>query len=234
LLKFLFARGENGTARWLGTGPTMSGDINNQTELRQRARQGDAQALQQLLEPHRDRLRKMVRLRLDRRLRGRFSSSTILEEVAREAGRRLPEFPSRAEETFFLWLRKLTGEVIQALHRQHLGSGDAGQEVSLYRGAMPEMNSVSLAAQLLGHITQAGQAAARAEMQIRLQDTLNSLDPLDREILALCHFEDLSNAEAAGVLGVDKATATRHYVRAFKRLKEILNSIPGFLGSPNA
>jgi RNA polymerase sigma-70 factor (ECF subfamily) len=212
----------------------MAGHINNQSDLIRRARQGDAQALQQLLEPHRDRLRKVVRLRLDRRLRGRFSSSAILEEVAREAGRRLPEYQSGREETFFLWLRRLTGEVIQALHRQHLGNGDAGQEVSLYRGALPEMNSVSLAAQLLGHMTQVGQAAARAEMQIRLQDTLNSLDPLDREILALCHFEDLSNAEAATVLGLDKATATRHYVRAFKRLKEILNSIPGFLASPGA
>ena len=210
------------------------GDTEEPDMLLRQAQAGDGQTLGRLIDRYRDRLSGMIRLRLDRRLRGRYSSSAILEEVAREAGRRLPEYPSRAEETFFLWLRKLTGEVIQALHQQHLGSGDVVQEVSLYRGALPEMNSVSLAAQLLGHMTQAGQAASRAEMQIRLQATLNSLDPLDREILALCHFEDLSNAEAAVVLGVDKATATRHYVRAFKRLKEILTSIPGFLGSPDA
>ena len=93
-----------------------------------------------------------------------------------------------------------------------------------------EANSVSLAAQLLGHMTDASQAATRAQLQVRLQDALNGMDPLDREVLALCHFEELSNDEAALVLGMDRAMAGLRYVRALKRLKEILSSMPGFFG----
>jgi RNA polymerase sigma-70 factor (ECF subfamily) len=132
---------------------------------------------------------------------------------------------------FFLWLRRLTGERIQALHRQHLGpqARAAGQEISLYRGALPEANAASIAGQLLGQ--RAFSQAAQATMQIRLQDALNGMDPMDREILSLCNFEELSNDEAAAALGVDPATASHRYVRALKRLKEILNGIPGFFDS---
>jgi RNA polymerase sigma-70 factor (ECF subfamily) len=210
----------------------MVSSVPNDSDLRRRAQGGDEGALDELFKPHRERLRKMVRLRLDRRLRDRFSSSAVLDEVQREAGRRLPEAdPGRP---FFLWLRLLTGQVIQALHRQHLGgqAWDGGPEVSLYRGALPEANSVSLAAQLLGHTTAAAEAAARADMQLRLQEAINGMDPLDREVLTLCHFEELTNGEAAAVLGLDRATATQHYLRALKRLKEILNSIPGFFKPP--
>jgi RNA polymerase sigma-70 factor (ECF subfamily) len=206
----------------------MVSEVIDNTDLLRQAQDGNEQALRKLFEPYKERLRKMVRLRLDRRLRGQFSSSAVLEEVLREAGRRITEYPSA--QPFFLWLRLLTGQRIQELHRQHLGDQpwEGGPEVSLYRGALPEANSVSLAAQLLGHMTAASQAAARADMQIRLQDAINSMDALDREVLTLCHFEELSNAEAAAVLGLDKTAATQHYLRALKRLKEILSSIPGF------
>ena len=118
-----------------------------------------------------------------------------------------------------------------AMHRQHLGAQmrDAGQEVSLYRGALPEATSVSLAALLLGRLTSPTQAAQRAEMKLRLQEVLNGMDPIDREVLTLRHFEELSNAETAQVLGIGKTAASNRYIRALKRLKEILASIPGFL-----
>jgi RNA polymerase sigma-70 factor (ECF subfamily) len=212
----------------------MPSDVIDNPDQFHQARAGNEQALRQLFEPHRERLRKMVRLRLDRRLRGQFNSSAILEDVFREAGRRLAEYQAGSHLPFFLWLRLLTGERIQDLHRQYLGTEawEGGPEVSLYRGALPEANSVSLAAQLLGHITAASQAAARADMQIRLQEAINSMDPVDREVLTLCHFEELTNAEAALVLGLDKTAATQHYLRALKRLKEILSSIPGFFKNP--
>src|SRR6516225_3168378 len=183
------------------TGPIMASDVIDNSDLLQRAHDGDEQALRKLFEPHRERLRKMVRLRLDRRLRGQFSSSSVLEDVCREAVRRIHEYKSGSALPFFLWLRLLTGQRIQELHRQHLGSEgwEGGPEVSLYRGALPEANSVLLAAQLLGHATAAGQAAARADMQIRLQDAINGMDSVDREVLTLCHFEELTNAEAATV-----------------------------------
>jgi RNA polymerase sigma-70 factor (ECF subfamily) len=116
------------------------------------------------------------------------------------------------------------------LHRQHLGAQmrDAGQEVSLYRGALPQASSASLANQLLGRLTSPTQAALRAEMQIRLQDALNAMDPLDREVVVLRHFEELSNSETAAVLGIQSSAASKRYVRAIIRLKAILDAIPGF------
>jgi RNA polymerase sigma-70 factor (ECF subfamily) len=212
----------------------MANDVRNEADLLHRAQGGEEEALRKLFEPHHERLRKMVRLRFDRRLRGQYASSAVLDEVYREAGRRLTEYQPGTPLSLFLWLRLLTGQTIQAIHRRHLEgeAWEAGPEVSLYRGALPEANSVSLAAQLLGHMTSAGQAAVRAEMQIRLQDTLNSMDPVDREVLTLCHFEELTNNEAAAVLGLDKAAATQHYVRALKRLKDILSSVPGFFKGP--
>jgi RNA polymerase sigma-70 factor (ECF subfamily) len=114
-------------------------------------------------------------------------------------------------------------------HRKHLGAAarDAGREISLYRGALPETSSAALAAHLLGRLSTPSQAAIRAERKIRLQEALDSLDPVDREVLALRHFEELSNTEAAAVLGLDKSAASKRYARALIRLKEILASMPG-------
>jgi RNA polymerase sigma-70 factor (ECF subfamily) len=200
--------------------------------LLQRVRDHDPPALAELFARHRERLRRMVRLRLDRRLRGRIDSSSVLQQVYLDVGRRMGEYLADRLQSFFLWLRQLTGQRIHALHRQHLGEKvwDAGQELSLYRGALPQVSSVALAAQLLGD--RAGsQSAARADLLLRLQDALNGMDPFDREVLALCHFEELSEEEMAAVLGIDRAAATTHYVRALKRLREILNGIPGFFES---
>ena len=133
---------------------------------------------------------------------------------------------------FFLWLRFLTGQRLLRVHRQHLGAEmrDVGREVSLYRGALPAATSAALAAQLLGRDTRPSEAAVRAERSIRLQEALNSMDPLDREVLALRHFEQLSNSEAARVLGLQESAAAKRYVRALKRLREILDGRPGGLG----
>ena len=105
---------------------------------------------------------------------------------------------------------------------------DAGQEVSLYRGVLPQASSASLAAPLLGRLTSPTQAAVRAELQIKLQEALDQLDPIDREILTLRHFEDLTNNETAMVLGLQKAAASNRYVRALKRLKVVLAPSRGF------
>ena len=133
---------------------------------------------------------------------------------------------------FFLWLRFLTGRKLQALHRRHLGTKirDAGREVSLYQGA-PEANSASLAAQLTGRHTTPSQALMRAELQARVQEALSLMEPIDREMLALRHFEQLTNGEAAHVLELSEAAASNRYMRALKRLREMLNTIPGLIDS---
>ena len=115
------------------------------------------------------------------------------------------------------------------MHRFHLGAQmrDAGQEVSLHRGPFPQASSVSLAAQLLGKLTSASRAAIRAEHKLIVQEALNGMDPIDREVLALRHFEHLSNDETALILGITKSAASNRYIRALKRLKGVLSAIPG-------
>ena len=128
----------------------------------------------------------------------------------------------------FLWLRFLTSQRLQLLHRQHFGpTRDPVREVSLYSGALPQADSMSLAQQLLGRLTTPSQGAIRVEMQLRVQDALNAMDPIDREVLALRHFEELTNKETAAVLGLQQAAASNRYVRALRRLKEILSNIDG-------
>jgi RNA polymerase sigma-70 factor (ECF subfamily) len=205
-------------------GLIMASETGELDELLSRARTGDAAAVAALFNRYRDRLRRMVRLRLDRRLQGRLDASDVLQEAFLDFSRRLADYAANPALPFYLWLRTITGQKLIDLHRHHLGARmrDAAQEVSLYRGALPQASSVSLAAQLLGGLTSASQAAMRAETQLRVQEALNRMDPLDREVLALRHFEMLSNQETAQVLGLKKSAASNRYVRALKRLKELL------------
>jgi RNA polymerase sigma-70 factor (ECF subfamily) len=103
----------------------------------------------------------------------------------------------------------------------------SAQEVSLHQGGLPAATTHSLANLLLGRPTSPSAAAVRAERQLRLQEPLNAMDPTDREVLALRHFEELSNAEVAAVLGLTRTAASNRYVRALKRLKEVLSALPG-------
>jgi RNA polymerase sigma-70 factor (ECF subfamily) len=206
-------------------------DDSETTRLIEQAVRGDQRALGDLLGRHRQRLRRMVALRLDRRLQGRVDPSDVIQEACLDAARRLTEYHRNPTMPFFLWLRLVVGQRLVDEHRKHLGAAarDAGREISLYRGALPETTSAALAAHLLGRLTTPSQAALRAERKIRLQEALNSLDAIDREVLALRHFEELSNAEAAAVLGLDKSAASKRYARALIRLKEILASLPSGL-----
>jgi RNA polymerase sigma-70 factor (ECF subfamily) len=194
-----------------------------------RAADGDGSALALLFERHRRRLRQMVRLRIDQRLAGRLDASDVLQEAFLDVVQQFPSFDVRTMP-IFLWLRLVTGQRLARLHRRHLGAAmrDAGREVSLC-GGLPRASSVSLAEQLLGRVTSVGQEAARAELRLQLQDALNGMDALDREVIALRHFEELSNQEAAAVLGLSKTATSNRYVRALARLQKILAAIPGFL-----
>jgi RNA polymerase sigma-70 factor (ECF subfamily) len=209
----------------------MSGEPDETDGLLLRASHGDRSALATLWERHRKRLRQMVRLRLDRRLQGRVDPSDVLQEAYIDMAERLAEYVRDRGFSPYLWLRLVTGQRLMQIHRRHLGTAmrDAGREVSLYRGALPQASSVSLAAQLLGRFTTASRAAIRAERQLQLQAVLNGMDPMDREILALRHFEELSNGEAADVLGLSKTAANNRYIRALGRLRDLVESIPGFL-----
>jgi RNA polymerase sigma-70 factor (ECF subfamily) len=208
----------------------MGQDSHDTEDLLRRAALGDEAALASLWERHRSRLRQMVRLRLDRRLQGRVDPSDVLQEAYVDLAARLRDYARERPMPIYLWLRLVTGQRLTQVHRQHLGAAmrDAGREVSLYRGAVPQASSASLAAQLLGRFTTPSQAAVRAERQLQLQEALNGMEALDREILALRHFEGLSNGESAEVLGLSKTAANNRYIRALGRLRDLLERVPGF------
>ena len=193
-------------------------------DLTARAAVGDKEAVAELLERYRPRLRRMVALRLDPRLQNRVDASDVIQEGFIDAFRRLDEFASDPSVPFYIWLRFLVGQRVQEQHRRHLGTAgrDVGREVSIYRGAMPGASTGALAARLLGNLTSPSQAAVRAERKLRLQEALNSMDPLDREVLVLRHYEQMTNGDAAAALGLDKSAASKRYTRALVRLKEIL------------
>jgi RNA polymerase sigma-70 factor (ECF subfamily) len=207
----------------------MSQDSRTNDELLEAARKGDEAALALLVDRHRDRLERMVRLRMDRRLQGRVDPADVVQEAYLALRGKFPQYSADARLPFFLWLRLEVGQKLVDLHRFHLGTQmrDAGQEVSLHRGALPQVSSLSLAEQLLGKLTTASQAAIRVELKLRVQDALNSMDPNDREVLILRHFEELSNVESAHVLGIKPSAAVNRYVRAVKRLKDVFQGMPG-------
>ena len=183
----------------------------------------------ELFARNRERLCRMVEMRLDHRLKARIDASDVIQDAYVEIVERLEEYLGDPKLPFFLWLRLVVGERLMKLHRHHLGTQmrDAGREVALYRGALPQASSAALAAQLLGKHTSPTQAAVRAERLLRLQEALNTLEPIDREILALRHFEELTSAEAAQVLEIEEEAAAKRYVRALRRLKKILATMPG-------
>ena len=207
----------------------MSGDTRTNEELLDAAQSGDEGALAILIERHRDRLERMVQLRMDRRLQGRVDPADVVQDAYLVVRGKFPRYSADPRLPFFLWLRLEVGQKLADAHRFHLGAQmrDAGQEVSLHRGALPQVTSLSLAEHLLGKLTSASRAAMRAELKLRVQEALNSMDFNDREVLILRHFEELSNAEAAQVLGIKPSAAVQRYVRALKRLKEVFQGMPG-------
>lgn len=208
----------------------MNADPEDIDGLLERAAEGDQAALDELFSRYRHRLKRMVHLRLSRRLQGRVDDSDVLQEALVDVSKNLRRYAKHPTLPFFLWLRHITGLKLAEVHRRHLGAQMRApdREVSLHRGGLPAATSMSLAAQLLGKLTSPSQAAIKAETRMYVQQALNSMDPIDREVLALRHFEQLSTAETAQVLGMSKSGAGSRYLRAIKRLREILAQIPGF------
>src|SRR5262249_25338222 len=170
----------------------------------------------------------------DRRLQGRIDPSDVIQEAQLEAAERLAEYLRNPTMPFFLWLRLIAGQRLLALPPRHPDAPprDAAPDRSLARPALPQATSAALAARLLGRVTSPSAAAIRAEMKARLREALDGMDPTDRDVLALRHFEQLSTAEAAQELGISEEAAKKRHVRALKRLKAILTSAPGERGGP--
>jgi RNA polymerase sigma-70 factor (ECF subfamily) len=198
------------------------GDVT--TELSALVQSGDAEAFNRLLERFRERLLRVIKFRMDQRLYGRIDPDDVLQEAYLEASQRLASYVADPTMPFFVWLRFITVQKLLGMHRYHLQAQvrDADREISLFRGPLPGATSEDLAARLLGSQTSPSQAIVRAEQKMKLEAALNSMEPIDREVLALRHFEQLANVEVAQVLGLNPTAASNRYVRAIKRLRTIL------------
>ena len=193
-----------------------------ENELLLLAMEGAPQALGDLLQHHRDKLVRIVRFRMDPRLRSRLDADDILQDAFIEATTRFSDYVDDEQRMpFFLWLRFIAIQKLYQLHRKHLGAQarDAAREVSIYAGSHPQATSAVLAAHLLGKHTSPSVAAMRAETTALVENALNSMNEMDREILALRRFEKLSNSEVAELLDISKTAASNRYIRALQRLK---------------
>ncbi|MEM7231081.1 MAG: sigma-70 family RNA polymerase sigma factor [Planctomycetota bacterium] len=198
---------------------------NRTTKLEQLAAGGDAEALAEFFELHRDRLSRMISFRMDRRVQGRIDTADVLQDSCVEAVSRLNDY-ARGEDRMplFLWLRTIAFQKLLELHRHHLErqKRDAKREVSIDQPANSGATSAFLAARLVGQLSTPSRKAMREELRARIESALDELQEMDCEVLALRHFEQLTAAEAARVLQIEESAASKRYLRAVRRLGTIL------------
>ncbi len=209
----------------------MTGDSTvGMGELERRLRGGDTQALAELFSLERERLWRLVHFRMAEALRGRLEPDDVLQEAFLAASQRLGHYADSPAASPFIWLRMVVNQTLVDLHRRHLGAQrrDAAREVSLDGAPFAQATSASVAIRLVGAFTSPSVAAARADMLSLVQTAIEQMDPLDREVLALRHFEELTNSEVAEALGIEQKAASIRYIRALRRLKEILAQVPDF------
>ncbi len=187
----------------------------------------EAQVADTLLQ-HRQRLWRLIHFRMPDVLRGRVDAEDILQETYLSAIQRREHFPEDGTE--YLWLRLLALQTLSDVQRRHVGAQKRSVLRESQRAAAHanQTTSLSIVGQLLGHLTSPSQALIREELGKSLRDAIEQMGELDSEILALRHFEEMSNQEVAKVLDITEKTASIRYVRAIKRLKDLLPKIPQF------
>lgn len=182
------------------------------------------QVLGRLFESHRRRLLKMIHLRMDPRLRERVGASDVLQDAYMEISARVGDYLADPRMPFFLWLRFVTAQRLVALYRHHAIAKmrDVRRQVPIEPAPFPNASSVVMAHALAESRTSPSGNAMREEARRQVEEALDRMSPADREVLALRHFEELSNVEAAAELGIQESAASKRYLRAIKRLRKIL------------
>jgi RNA polymerase sigma-70 factor (ECF subfamily) len=191
---------------------------------------GDGTAWGALLTAHQERLTRMVAFRMDPRLRGRIDAADVVQDAFVEASAHRDSYFRSPTAPLFLWLRGVVSNKLLEVHRHHLGTRmrDATRELPL-KAWQGTDDTTALCAHLIGRLTSPSVAAVREEIKMRLAEALEKMDPTDREVLTLRHFEQLSNAEAAEVVGIQERAVAKRYLRALERLRIILSELPGGL-----
>ncbi len=201
----------------------MSNELPNE---RQRLIDGGDAALAEIFLEYRERLERIVSFRLDSRIQGRVDPADVLQESYLEIARRYREFIEAPTVSFFVWMRQRTLQTMFDIHRAHFREKrDANREIRYAAQPTSQATSLSIARFLLDEVTSPSQAAVDAEESQRLQSALESMQETDREVLALRHFEHLSNLQVAEILSLSPTAASNRYIRAAARLSEIIASL---------
>ncbi len=191
------------------------------------AGEGESGAVNDLIERHREALRRMVAARMDRGMAGRVDASDIVQETLIEAHRRLGDYIKDGPMPFHLWLRQIAKDRLIDAHRRHRAQRrDVGREQPLAVAGRADQSSLDLAAQLCDMELTPAANALRKELEARFWSALDTLDEPDREIVLLRHQEQLGNGEVAELLGLSPAAAGMRYLRAIRRLRTALGETP--------
>src|SRR5437899_1478020 len=188
------------------------------------AKAGDKAAVDQLLGRHREAIRRLIDLRLDPAIVQRVDASDVVQDVLLEASKRLQDYLKNPAMPFHLWLRHIAKDHIIDAHRRHHAAQKRGvnREQPLARPGWMDQSSLELAGQLVDPERTPASAAIQEELQRRLHGALAQLDEDDRDILLMRHFEQLPNQEVADLLGLTEAAASMRYLRAIRRLRDLL------------
>lgn len=193
-------------------------------ELLAGAKGGDDDAVNRLLDRHRDALRRLVEMRLDRKIQRRVDVSDVVQDVLVEANRRLTDYLSNPVMPFHLWLRQIARDRIIDAHRRHRASARRSvdrEQPNLAPGGV-DRSTIELIAQVCdGELTPAA-AATQHEMARRVEAAIGELGDQDAEIILMRHYEQLSNQEVAQALGLTEPAASMRYLRAVRRLRATL------------
>jgi RNA polymerase sigma-70 factor (ECF subfamily) len=195
-------------------------------ELIDRAAGGDDAARHQLLAQHRDRLRRMVAMHLDRRLAARVDASDIVQEAMLDAYGELFDYLQRRPLPVYPWLRQLAWERMRKWHRAHINvqKRSVGREEH-WDLALPEESAVLLAHRLIAVGTSPSNHLIRVELRQRVRAALEATSPREREILVMRHLEEMSAAEIAASLGITERAAKARHTRALEKLRSLLGDI---------
>lgn len=195
-------------------------------ELIAQAQKGDEAAVNRLFERHREAVRRMISLRMDRQVRQRVDASDIVQEVLVDANRRLADYLKDPAMPFHLWLRQMAQDRLIDAHRRHrvAAKRSVDREQRLVARHRLDQSTLELAAQLCASDRTPAAAAEWNELQVLFRNALDQLDDQDREVVLMRHFEKLSNSEVAESLGLSPPAASMRYLRAVRRLREILAS----------
>ena len=201
----------------------MNTQEQDENDLIQKAQKGDLEALAQVFETNRERLKRMIRVRMSERVRPRVAASDVLQEAYVDLAQQLGNYAKDPKLPFFLWMRRVTGQRLAKVHRAHLGQKirNVNRERRL-DVAIPDASAVYMANQLAGQFTTVSEKAMRNENELRMQAAIEQVSETDREILAMRHVEQLTNSEIAVLLEISESAATNRYVRAIRKLKDAM------------